>query len=602
MLQKTCKQLIEKLLSNESYVRNIRRLICLQHKKLHILTYIHNTRTRKPMVATTNQSFTQSSSLVKNENKLDINTSTSSHQSTIFCLSSGKGKCGIAVIRVSGQACRQVLKDMAQFHHMPIPRQAVLRKIVDSGNGVVIDKGLVIFFPAPHSFTGEDCVEFHLHGGPAVVSALLCALHSIPGCREAHPGEFTKRAFMNGKLDMTEVEGLGDLIHAETEVQRRQALRQMDGDLSQLYQGWRADIIKCVADLEAFIDFSEDQDIEEHVVESVKSRVGKLRLEISRHLHDNRQGERLRDGVQVVILGEPNVGKSSLMNALSQRPAAIVTDVAGTTRDIIETHLNIAGYPVLLSDTAGLRDTADKVEKEGVIRARKRAEQADVKVVVLDLQQWQNCKNNNRKSSITEFVISQINSLGLQLYQASASSLQILNADLSDSDSTPQLVDEEYCQTIIVLNKLDLVQGNTLEDLKSIDNKVLNCAVGSCLEAQSGRELEPNSPVDFPSVCCVSCTTGEGMQEFLAILESKLKIMCGDPLAGSPSLTQARHRSHLTKCLADLEQFGQMTPADDFVIASEALRRVLREIGKLTGKITTEEILDVIFRDFCIGK
>ncbi|XP_052255643.1 tRNA modification GTPase GTPBP3, mitochondrial-like isoform X4 [Dreissena polymorpha] len=554
MLQKTCKQLIEKLLSNESYVRNIRRLICLQHKKLHILTYIHNTRTRKPMVATTNQSFTQSSSLVKNENKLDINTSTSSHQSTIFCLSSGKGKCGIAVIRVSGQACRQVLKDMAQFHHMPIPRQAVLRKIVDSGNGVVIDKGLVIFFPAPHSFTGEDCVEFHLHGGPAVVSALLCALHSIPGCREAHPGEFTKRAFMNGKLDMTEVEGLGDLIHAETEVQRRQALRQMDGDLSQLYQGWRADIIKCVADLEAFIDFSEDQDIEEHVVES------------------------------------------------GQRPAAIVTDVAGTTRDIIETHLNIAGYPVLLSDTAGLRDTADKVEKEGVIRARKRAEQADVKVVVLDLQQWQNCKNNNRKSSITEFVISQINSLGLQLYQASASSLQILNADLSDSDSTPQLVDEEYCQTIIVLNKLDLVQGNTLEDLKSIDNKVLNCAVGSCLEAQSGRELEPNSPVDFPSVCCVSCTTGEGMQEFLAILESKLKIMCGDPLAGSPSLTQARHRSHLTKCLADLEQFGQMTPADDFVIASEALRRVLREIGKLTGKITTEEILDVIFRDFCIGK
>ncbi|CAL8306830.1 unnamed protein product [Lota lota] len=276
---------------------------------------------------------------------------------TIFALSSGHGRCGVAVVRVSGPASSTALRSMAGLTcAMPPPRRALLRTITDPHSREVLDRGLILWFPGPHSFTGEDSAEFHIHGGPAVISAVLQALGSLAGVRPAEAGEFTRRAFHAGKLDLTEVEGLGDLIHAETEAQRRQALRQMSGDLGRLYQDWSYRLKRCLAHIEAFIDFSEDELIEDSVISQVDGWMCALQGEVESHLKDERRGERLRSGVQVVIAGATNAGKSSLLNTLCQRPAAIVSPVAGTTRDVLETALDIGGFPVLLSDTAGLRD------------------------------------------------------------------------------------------------------------------------------------------------------------------------------------------------------------------------------------------------------
>ncbi|XP_045156675.2 tRNA modification GTPase GTPBP3, mitochondrial-like [Mercenaria mercenaria] len=583
---------------------------------------------------------------------------------TIFSLSSGHGKCGVAVIRLSGPSALQASTLIGQFKHVPAPREANLRKLIDPETGVVIDKGIVIVFPGPHSFTGEDCVEFQVHGGPAVVSAVLTALHKIPGCRQAEPGEFTKRAFMNGKMDLTEVEGLGDLIHAETEAQRRQALRQMEGDLSKLYSKWRTAFIKCAADLEAFIDFSEDQNIDDHVLQQVKDRIHLLQDEIENHLNDKRQGERLRQGVHVVIIGEPNVGKSSLLNAICQRPAAIVTDVAGTTRDVIETHVNIGGYPVLLSDTAGLRETQDVVEKEGVSRAVKRANEADVKIVVVDVSS----KDFMNFINVEKTLSHHLTELGLN---SSHKKIDMEHSETAFENSECNVGRniQELTNTIIVFNKVDLAQNNNISKLlKAFDdvertktnkretdylnlkdlneNSVTNDfdihieTLHSLSENINSRrydfDIEKQILTTFKdestdmyshtsqlpwklnnlrmeqmgvgkgerssALCFISCLTGEGLDNFIDILKDMVADMCGNPLSDHPSLTHARHRSHLTKCLAYLEEYNLMTEQGDIVLASEALRCALKEIGKITGKISSEEILDVIFRDFCIGK
>ena len=298
---------------------------------------------------------------------------------TIYALSSGRPPAGVAVVRVSGPRALAALASVAG--KLPPPRHAQLAELRDPADGSLIDRGLVLAFPAPASFTGEDVAELQIHGGPAVVAALLRALGSLAGLRLAEPGEFSRRAFDNGKLDLTQAEGLADLIDARTDAQRRLALAQAGGLLRDRAEGWRTSIIELLAEVEADLDFSDEDDV---AVEHDLARVRRLRDDIAHILDDRRIGERLRDGLAIAVVGAPNVGKSSLINALARRDVAIVSEVAGTTRDLIEVPLDLGGVPATLIDTAGLRDTDDPIEAEGVRRARARAAAADLVLHVTD--------------------------------------------------------------------------------------------------------------------------------------------------------------------------------------------------------------------------
>ncbi|XP_074019904.1 5-taurinomethyluridine-[tRNA] synthase subunit GTPB3, mitochondrial [Numenius arquata] len=462
---------------------------------------------------------------------------------TIFAVSSGHGRCGVAVIRTSGPGSRGALQSLTGPPELPPPRVLALRRIRDPDTAETLDRSLVVWFSGPQSFTGEDCAELHVHGGPAVVSGVLRALGRLPGLRPAEPGEFTRRAFRRGKLDLTAAEGLGDLIRAETEAQRRQALRQMEGELGRLYQRWSETLTQALAHLEAYIDFSEDDNVDEEVLSQVDATVQALEQEIGAHLRDGRRGELLRGGVHAVIAGPPNVGKSSLLNLLCQRPAAIVSPVAGTTRDVVEVALNVGGYPLVLSDTAGLRDATDPVEQEGVSRARDRLQQADLVLAVLDAT-----------TVATEPV-----GLGAAL-----------------GSLLPPPATATPC--ILVLNKADLLRGGggALRDA---------CARGNPL----------------PPTTLISCKTGEGLDHLLELLGQQLARLCGDPLAGSPSLTQSRHSLHLGDCAGALARYGRERRRD-LGLAAERLRLARRHLGRITGHVGAEDILDIIFRDFCVGK
>jgi tRNA modification GTPase len=403
---------------------------------------------------------------------------------------------------------------------VPQPRQAVLRHLHDPSTGEVVDRGLILFFPGPGSFTGEDVAEFHLHGGPAVVVALLDALSREVSCRIAEPGEFTKRAFRNGKLDLTGAEGIADLIDAETPAQRRQALRQMEGGLAQLIDGWTRRLARIMAHLEATIDFP-DEDLPGDLLDPLENDVVRLAAEIRTGLDDGRRGEILRDGVSVAIIGPPNSGKSSLLNALVGRDAAIVSAIAGTTRDVIEVRLDLGGYPVILADTAGLHESADVIEAEGIRRARMRAEAADVKVLVLDA---------------------------------------------SAPESLEEFAGEHDQRTLLVWNKSDLVNGST----------VPAGALG------------------------LSVKTGEGMDLLLSALSGKVfEILSGPPAI----VTRLRHRTALRECLEALERmFHVKHRADQPELVAEELRLALRALGRITGRVDVEDLLDIVFREFCIGK
>ncbi|KAF2351696.1 tRNA modification GTPase MnmE [Trinorchestia longiramus] len=308
--------------------------------------------------------------------------------STIYALSSGHGKCGVAVVRISGSNAQSAITAMTKPSSVPAPRMAVLRSICHPCTKELLDRGLVLWFPGRGSFTGEDCVELQVHGGAAVLAAVTGALACLPGFRHALPGEFTRRAFSNGKLDLTGVEGLADLLSAETEAQRKQALRQSCGSLASLYQRWQQQLLEVRAIVEAYLDFGEEGHEEmPQISGEVGKRVKTLCETMSRHLCDGRRGEILRAGVQLCIVGRPNVGKSSLLNVLLQRPAAIVSHLPGTTRDIVSGTLDIGGYPVKILDSAGLRDGADIVEEEGIRRAVQSAIDSDAAIVVVEASQ-----------------------------------------------------------------------------------------------------------------------------------------------------------------------------------------------------------------------
>ncbi len=442
---------------------------------------------------------------------------------TIYALASASGPAGVAVVRLSGPEAGEAWRRVTGAP-LPPPRRLVRVRFIDPNAGEILDDGLGVWFAGPASFTGEDVVEFHLHGGRAVVSGVLTALGRVDGLRLAEPGEFTRRAFENGKMDLTAAEGLADLVAAETAAQRRQALRQMQGALGALYEGWRQDLLGGLAHVEAAIDFA-DEDLPEGLIENVRRRAATLRDAMAAHLADGRRGERLRDGVHVAIIGPPNAGKSSLLNLLARREAAIVAETAGTTRDVIEVHLDLGGLPVVVADTAGLRQGVDAIECEGVRRAEARAAEADVRIAVFDATRWPEADGR-----------------------------------------TAALVDDA---TVVVINKSDLVTPPPPLMMKGIEG------------------------------LAASVRTGAGIEELLTRLTAMVAECC--PTAAAPVMTRARHREALEDCMRALGRFVSNDKAAP-ELAAEDLRLATRALGRITGRVDVEDMLDVIFRDFCIGK
>ena len=326
---------------------------------------------------------------------------------TIYALASGPGRAGIAIIRLSGPNAGQALARLTG--RVSKPRRATLCAIRDPATGEILDRGLALWFPGPASYTGEDMAEIHVHGGRASVAAILRALSGLGsslGLRMAEPGEFTRRAFEAGKLDLTAAEGLADLVAAETETQRRQAFRQMEGALGELYQSWREAIVRASALMESEIDFS-DQDLPAGLGGAARSEIAQLLASLRDHLDDSNRGESVREGIRVAIIGPPNVGKSTLLNALARREAAIVSEIPGTTRDVIEVPLDIGGFRVVLADTAGLRESSDPIEREGVRRALAQGKDSELAILVLDPETMEDAEKiaGNPLASITQHIV-----------------------------------------------------------------------------------------------------------------------------------------------------------------------------------------------------
>ncbi len=427
---------------------------------------------------------------------------------TVFALASGAGRAAVAVLRLSGPGTGTALAALAGG--VPEPRMATLRALRHGGE--VLDRALVLWFPAPRSFTGEDAAELHLHGGAAVLAAVAGALLAL-GLRPAEPGEFTRRAFLHGKLDLTAAEGIADLVDAETEAQRRQALRQAAGGLGRRLEGWAGALTALLARQEAFIEF-EEEDLPGDLDARVAAEAAALRAEMAAALGEAARGEALREGVAVAIVGAPNAGKSSLLNALAGRDAAIVSARAGTTRDVVEVRLVLGGVPVTLADTAGLRDTLDEVEAEGVRRALARAEAAQLRLLVLP----------------------------------------------ADAPPDPAVLALGGEGAILVGSKCDL------------------------------------GPV-MPGALAVSAATGEGLEALRALLAREVARRAG--AGDAAGLTRPRHRAALAEALAALDQLPE-APLPE--LRAEALREALRALGRITGRVDVEAVLDRVFGEFCIGK
>ena len=461
---------------------------------------------------------------------------------TIFALASAPGRAGVAVIRVSGPSAGDVLRDICSLSALPEPRRTIRCRMVDPVDGGPLDDGLAIWFAGPASFTGEDVAELHIHGGRATIEAVTGALAALPGLRLAEPGEFSKRAFLAGKIDLTEAEAIADLVDAGTDAQRRQALAQLGGGLADRLEGWRAELIDILAHTEAWIDFP-DEDLPADVERAARARISALEGEIRAFLDDNRRGERLRDGLQIAILGAPNAGKSSLLNAIAAREAAIVSATEGTTRDVIEVHLDLGGWPVTIADTAGLREAADEIEREGVRRALDRAGTADLRLVVFDCSR------------------------------------------APDAASMAQLGDGTGA-VLAIANKADLTD-------------------------------QPAAEIAGVSALGISAKTGAGLPELLQRLETLAAEMmaagAGASGAGASGaggaggaevpLTRLRHRVALMDSADALARAATEGPgAGDSELVAEDLRVAARVLGRVTGRVDVEDLLDVIFNDFCIGK
>ncbi|CEF40984.1 tRNA modification GTPase [Acetobacter senegalensis] len=435
-------------------------------------------------------------------------------EETIFALSTGLGRAAIAVMRVSGPQSASLLTRLCG--KVPLPRKAVLRRVWQDASvkDNLLDEALVLWFPGPNSYTGEDGFELHLHAGPAVIKAVAEALVA-GGARPAEPGEFTRRAFTNGRMDLVEAEGIADLVDAETESQRKLALAQTDGALSRLYENWAERLKRVLAHQEALIDFP-DEDLPEEVEQGLLNEIHALIGAMQEHLQDGKRGERIRRGVVFAIAGPPNAGKSSLLNWLADRDAAIVSPVAGTTRDAIEVNGSLAGVRVTFVDTAGMRETQDEIEAEGVKRALFHVKQAD-------------CV------------------------------LQMFTGDM--------LPENVFPGALLIGNKTDL---------GPVPAKVLGM-----------------------SVIPVSLQTGEGLNALRTILEQKVEALTAQSASGAPLLTRARHEAGVKEaCLCLQQALEQEWPE----MRGEELRLAMRALGRLTGHVGVEDLLDAVFGQFCIGK
>ncbi|APH50671.1 tRNA uridine-5-carboxymethylaminomethyl(34) synthesis GTPase MnmE [Granulibacter bethesdensis] len=438
-------------------------------------------------------------------------------QETIFALASGAGRAAIAVIRISGPATRNTVTHLCGT--LPPQRKSSLRRLRNR-SGEILDQGIILWFAGPGSFTGEDCAELHLHGGNAVIEGMADALVDL-GLRPAEAGEFTRRAFLNGKLDLTEAEAVADLIDAETSAQRRQALQQLDGGLSRQLETWTATLTRVLAWQETLIDFP-DEDLPAEVDAALRTDLLLLRQEMAQALNEGAKAEKLREGLIFTILGKPNAGKSSLLNSLASRDAAIVSSQPGTTRDTIEVRLVLAGVPVTLIDTAGLRDSADSIEAEGVRRALARAESADLVLRTVDI------------STATE-------------------------ADFS----AEQWPGSSEVRSLMIGTKSDL----------------------------------PYTPPSSPDIVLVSTLTGDGMERLKTMLEAEARALTSHA-TGAP-LTRARHRAALQDAIQHLEDAESARLEE---LRAEEIRLARQAVGRITGQIGVEQILDHVFSSFCIGK
>ncbi|WP_354343538.1 tRNA uridine-5-carboxymethylaminomethyl(34) synthesis GTPase MnmE [Phyllobacterium ifriqiyense] len=436
-------------------------------------------------------------------------------EDTIFALSSGRLPSGIAVIRISGSRTRFVVETICGS--LTEPRLTKLSSF-KSSDGDLIDRGLVVFFPAPHSFTGEDCAEFHLHGGKAVVDAMITALYGFDGCRMAEAGEFSRRAYANGKFDLTAAEGLADLIAAETDSQRRLALQISSGAQAQLYSGWRSELIRARALIEAELDFADESDVPGSVSDLVWEQMADLAGRITKHVGDGKRGAIVRDGYRVVIIGAPNAGKSSLLNILAGSDVAIVSDEPGTTRDLIEIKLDLSGITVLITDTAGIRNTTGAVEMMGIERALDRAHSADLILSVTDL-----------------------------------------------SDPIP-LDDVPLTKNVLRIGtKADLVTESEIGEYDLV----------------------------------ISTRTNAGVDALLRLLSQKAEAAAGD--ISDPLPTRRRHMELLNEASIELRAAIEDIAAP-LEVRAEYLRRASYSLGRITGDVDVEDILDVVFSQFCIGK
>jgi tRNA modification GTPase len=437
---------------------------------------------------------------------------------TIYALSTGIGRAGVAVFRASGPGARQGLEMLAGA--VPAARRASLRRLRDPVSGETIDEGLVLWLPGPSSFTGEDMAEYHLHGSRAVADGMIAAFGRLPGYRLAEAGEFTRRALSNGRTDLVAVEGLSDLLTATSAAQRRQALFHMEGDASRIFMDWRGDLVWCLARVEAAIDFAEEEQIGIAALAGVAERLDRLSGSLAAALAAASAGEGLREGFRVVIAGPPNVGKSSLLNRLAAREAAIVTDIPGTTRDPIDVMLDLEGVPVVLTDTAGLRDLSDDpIERMGMERTVARSRAAD-----------------------------------LVLWLASP-----------DVETTGGGVGIDS-EPLWVWNKVD---------------------------------LGPMPATAPPAAVAVSAVTGEGVDRLMTALRARLAGRLGEEPA---LITRARHRDAVAACHAEVSATARLLAAGKLELVAEHLRRAARAMERLLGRIDSEDVLDVVFREFCVGK